>query len=402
MKIDVSGAITREEAKKLILEKWVPKKEKELVDLKDSIGRVTFEDIYSINTLPVLRSSMMDGIAVKSSDFFIGLPETSNWVKGVDYVRADTGDDFPDDFDAIIPIEKVTFNEEKIVLSSDVIVEKGSFIDKSGSIVEKGQLLIKKDTRIKPIHLAILGTGGVEKIPVIKKPKIVYIPTGSELVELFKKPSRGENIQSNGIMIDTMLTELGAVTYHYPIVEDNINQIESSLEKALDEADIVLINGGSSKGEEDLGINLLKKREILLQHSVLIGPGMPVGIGFEKNIPIINVPGPTLGAFYIVDWLVSFLVNRYLNQPREVREKIEVTLLNEFYVPGVFEFFVRLEVFKTDEGYKAKALSWDGGMPKMVSNANAIFIAPIGLNRYEKDLKINVELLYGRSHIEKL
>jgi len=45
---------------------------------------------------------------------------------------------------------------------------------------------------------------------------------------------------------------------------------------------------------------------------------------------------------------------------------------------------------------------WDDGMPKMVSNANAIFIAPIGLNRYEKDLKINVELLYGRSHIEKL
>lgn len=39
---------------------------------------------------------------------------------------------------------------------------------------------------------------------------------------------------------------------------------------------------------------------------------------------------------------------------------------------------------------------WDDGMPKMVSNANAIFIASIGLNRYEKDLKINVELLYGR------
>ena len=53
----------------------------------------------------------MDGIAVKSSAFFDEesgeekIPDTEKWVLGKDYVRADTGDDFDDAFDAVIAIE---------------------------------------------------------------------------------------------------------------------------------------------------------------------------------------------------------------------------------------------------------------------------------------------------------
>ena len=37
----------------------------EVVSLKDSVGRVTAKDIYSINTLPNQPTSAMDGIAVR-------------------------------------------------------------------------------------------------------------------------------------------------------------------------------------------------------------------------------------------------------------------------------------------------------------------------------------------------
>ncbi|MFR3091068.1 MAG: hypothetical protein ACLTMP_04435 [Eggerthella lenta] len=59
-------------------------------------------DLASTNTLPVVRASSFDGIAVKSAAFANGMPDTSSWKPGVDYVRADTGDDFPDAFDAVV------------------------------------------------------------------------------------------------------------------------------------------------------------------------------------------------------------------------------------------------------------------------------------------------------------
>ena len=74
--------------------------------LDEAVGRVLARDVVSTNTLPVVRASSFDGIAVKSAAFADGLPDTSGWKLGVDYVRADTGDDFPDDFDAVVMIEK--------------------------------------------------------------------------------------------------------------------------------------------------------------------------------------------------------------------------------------------------------------------------------------------------------
>ena len=43
----------------------------------------------------MVRASSFDSIAVKSAAFANGMPDTSSWKPGVDYVRADTGDDFP-------------------------------------------------------------------------------------------------------------------------------------------------------------------------------------------------------------------------------------------------------------------------------------------------------------------
>ena len=91
----MEGFPTREEALADFFAAW------------EAVGRVLARDVVSTNTLPVVRASSFDGIAVKSAAFADGLPDTSGWKLGVDYVRADTGDDFPDDFDAVVMIENM-------------------------------------------------------------------------------------------------------------------------------------------------------------------------------------------------------------------------------------------------------------------------------------------------------
>lgn len=404
MKMDITGSITRKEAIDLIFSKWEIRRKIEEVCITDALNRVLAEDVYSINTLPLVRSSKSDGIAVKSSEFINGIPDSSNWVNGVDYVRADTGDDFSDDFDAVIAIEDVKFNENGgITLSEDVVIEKNSNVNPSGHLVRKDELLVKAKTCLKPIHLTILATGGVEKVKVIKKPKVGYIPTGSELVPLFTPPKRGQNIESNGLMIRTMLEELGAEFIYYPITNDDLDNINNKLEKALNECDIILINGGTSKGEEDYNTRLLKIRNSLIQHYILAAPGPPLGIGIENNIPIINVPGPTIGAFYGMDWCVAALVNEYLNKPMKIREKVKVELLAPTKGPGFMEFFQRMKVYKDDSGnYFGQPLSWDDGNVGMIVEANGLYISPIGKGACKKGDTVEVELLYGQELVKTI
>lgn len=107
MKFDMEKSVTRAQALALMKEHWHFTSEREPVPLEDCLGRVTAENIYSVNTLSVFRSSCMDGVAVRSADFANGMPDTSGWINGRDFVRADTGDDFPDAFDTVIAIENV-------------------------------------------------------------------------------------------------------------------------------------------------------------------------------------------------------------------------------------------------------------------------------------------------------
>ena len=100
----MDGFPTREEALADFFAAWEPMRRVEHVALDDAVGRVLACDLASRNTLPVVRASSFDGIAVRASAFENACPMRADGGPGADYVRADTGDDFPDAFDAVVMI----------------------------------------------------------------------------------------------------------------------------------------------------------------------------------------------------------------------------------------------------------------------------------------------------------
>ena len=136
----MDGFPSREEALADFFAAWEPARSVEYVALDDAVGRVLACDLASTNTLPVVRASSFDGIAVKSAAFANGMPDTSSWKPGVDYVRADTGDDFPDAFDAVVMIEKAVVREDgSVTFDDDVTVEPGSGVRPAGSTLRAGR-----------------------------------------------------------------------------------------------------------------------------------------------------------------------------------------------------------------------------------------------------------------------
>jgi molybdopterin molybdotransferase len=400
MNSDLDFKLTRKEVLKAFIKHWQIKVPREQVLLAEALGRVSAEDIYAVNTLPVYRSSRCDGIAVRSSDFENGVPDTSTWIRGRDFVQADTGDDFPDEFDAVIPVEDITYNEKgQPNFAEDLKVKKGDRIRPQGTLVKEKELLLKARTRLRPEHLTVLALGGIHQLPVLKKPKVVFIPTGNELIPAGLKPERGQNIEANSLMVSSFLKEWGAEPICYPIIKDNPQDLEKALDMALEIADIVIINGGSSKGEEDYNVSLLKKRASFACQGVKAAPGRPAGVAIIEGKAVINLPGPPIAAFLVLDWAIKTLVYHYYGLPTPIRPKLKVRLSEDLKESPHLEMLYRLHLTKKGEEYFAVPVRGSKSLPYNLVMSDALFVAPLGAKGYKKGTEIEVELLRGLEDI---
>jgi molybdopterin molybdotransferase/putative molybdopterin biosynthesis protein len=297
----------------------------------------------------------MDGIAVHSADFAEGIPDGSAWKLGADYVRADTGDDFPDEYDAIIQIEDVTLLPDGgVQFASDMEgpVAPGWNVTPRGANIRKGALIGRRGTKLGACELAALSIGAVTSVSVFRKPKAVFIPTGNELVALGTVPGRGQAVDSNSLMAVQLLREMGAEASAYPIVRDDKAALEAALERALSEADVVILNAGTSKGEEDYCHALIAAKGTQIAHGVAAAPGKPMALGIIGGKPVINVAGPPVACFNGLDWCVRPIISAFLEQPPLIRRKVRAKLAEKISAGGGdrFEAIVRIELETASDG----------------------------------------------------
>ena len=399
---DFSGLVKKDDALARMFEKWTPVPTVETVPLIESSGRVLAEDQFAQYNLPVVRASTMDGIAVKSACFADGIPNTGSWTLGIDYVRADTGDDFDDAYDAVIAIEDVTFPEAGgIALSDGLQVKAGMNVKPCGKDVKQGSLLARKGCVLRPQDTAAIAMGGQASVPVLRKPRVAFLPTGSELIEVGKPLSRGQNFDTNSVMVAQMLREMGAEPILYPICPDKPESIRSAIADLLPQADIVLVNAGTSKGGEDYCARILKEYGEVLFHGVAAVPGRPMSMALIDGKPVVNLSGPSFAAFYSVDWAIRALVCRYLNVPVPVREQVTASLTQRFQTPPFFSMMSAFHVERrADGGYDASPVPLRG--PKAAGSAaaltaNAVYISALGEKAHEAGELIALELTTNRS-----
>ncbi len=370
---------TRKIIVETLLEQWNPENQTETVSIDDALNRTLAKDYEALYSIPVVRASAMDGVAVNSEHFKNGFPDTSDWKLGEDFSRADTGDDFDDKYDAVIPIEDVSISKEgKLTIKDTVCVKPNMNIRPCGSTIRKGEAVGHKNRRLQSFDLACLAMGGITEIEVYKKPRVAFLPTGSELVSLGENVTRGKNIDSNSILVKNMLIEMGADPILYPLTKDSKDELNHMLDNALSNADIVIISGGSSKGEEDFNARILEERGAALFHWVAAAPGKPMCVAIIDNKPVINIPGPPVAMFYGMDWCIRELVNKMLHLPMPKRCKIKGELTAEIAAPANMEILCLMDIEQTDNGYKVKQKKWrDGSMVDTLS-AGATYITELG------------------------
>ncbi|MHA2009317.1 MAG: molybdenum cofactor synthesis domain-containing protein [Promethearchaeota archaeon] len=291
----------------------------ELINLEESFNRIISKDIQSKIDVPHFRKSRMDGYAVIAEDTFGAEEDNLIELELIETIQAGdiphkklekrqcayiaTGAALPVNANGVVMVEFSEKTDNKVLISKAVTPD--THVINIGHDVKKGKIIVEKGRSIDLATLGILASCGIKEVPVFKKPVVSLMSTGNEIINLnIEKLDIGKIYDVNSTVLKKAIESTGALVKFYGVIKDNYDEIKRALDDALSLSDIVILSGGTSKGEGDLGPKVLEAYQDIeiMVHGVKIKPGKPLIFVKIKEKIIFILPGyPTsaLSCFYV-------------------------------------------------------------------------------------------------------
>lgn len=300
-----------------LVERTIPRLGNERVALRDAVGRYLAEDIVADGDQPPFDRSMMDGFAVVAADV-ANAPATlrivgesaagRGWhheMKRGEAVRIMTGAPVPAGADTVQRVEltRSYFNDAKEFVEILESGKKGMSIVKKGSEIRRGKRLFVAGDKVTPQNIAALAAFGYAKALVAKRPRVAIFGTGTEIVEIGKKPGADQIRNSNSITLAALSASFGATAEIFPNAKDDLASLKKQIKSAVRGRDILITTGGVSVGKYDLTKAALTDlgAEIFFE-KVALKPGKPVIAARLGKTLVFSLPGNPVSAavtFYL-------------------------------------------------------------------------------------------------------
>ena len=317
------------EVEALLENTFLPIMKTEQILLCEACGRVLNENVTGAEYVPGFDRSTVDGYAVRAADTFgcsDGLPavlalqgEVKMGTGAKEKLRlghciaVPTGGAIPAGADAVVMLEYTEEYGDGTIGICKSAAPGDNFIFK-GDDIYPGKIVLPKGRRLNAQDIGALAAMGYTEIPVCAKPRVGIISTGNELVPVKNRPEDGQIRDVNSAMLYAWVTRFGATAQSYGIIRDDETLLETALEHALQESDVVLISGGSSVGMKDVTCRVIEKRGRVLLHGIAIKPGKPTIFGEVNGKPVVGLPGHPAAAFFVTQVFVQFLLARLCGQ----------------------------------------------------------------------------------------
>jgi len=254
-------------------------------------GRILAEPVDSPVDVPAFDRSAMDGYAVRGADTFgastydpirlklvgVSLPgrPCSAPVGQGEAVRIMTGAPLPPGADAVVMAE-VCEEEDGAVELRDAVAPRKN-VGAVGEDIRRGDALLAAGRRLRPQDAALLASVGVAAVPCVRRPLVRLVVTGDELLPAGRAPEGVKIVDSNSVMLRGLVERDGGLTLPFELLPDDPDAIRAAL--AAGDADVVLVSGGSSVGQEDHAPRLVAELGRLDFHGISMRPSSPTGIG---------------------------------------------------------------------------------------------------------------------------
>ncbi|MFP3389402.1 molybdopterin biosynthesis protein [Brevibacillus sp. SIMBA_040] len=364
----------------------------EVIPTREALGRVTAASIYANVSMPNFHASAMDGVAVRAEKTYGACEQQPvRLIYDVDYVEVDTGDPIPDGYDAVIMIEHIHQVDAETIEILEAVAP-WQHIRPIGEDVVIGEMIVPNRHKLRPVDLGALLAGGNVTVPVLRKPRVAIILTGTELIEPTAEVASGEIIEFNGTVFAAYLQEWGAEPVYCGIVKDDYELIQNAVKAALEDADMVLLNAGSSAGREDFTVHVVEELGEVLTHGVATRPGKPVVVGVVNEKPVIGLPGYPVSAYLNLEWFARSLVYHYYGLLEPGRQRVKAIMGRRIVSVMGAEDFIRVTIGSIDARYIANPLTRSAGVTMSMVRADGLLRIPPGDLGYEQGEEVEIEL----------
>jgi molybdopterin molybdotransferase len=275
----------------------------------DCLGLVLAADLVAPIALPPFDNSAMDGYAVRAGELAgatedrpVLLPVAEDIPAGrTDVVpllpgtahRIMTGAPVPPGADTVVPVEQTDAGTDEVLVFTES--KPGTHLRLAGEDVAAGSVVLTAGTVLGPIQLGLAAAVGSATLSVYRRPKVLVLSTGSELVEPGRPLLPGQIYESNGIMLAAAVRAAGGVPELLRFVPDDVDSFHRTLIDRLAGADLVITSGGVSAGAYEVVKDALTGQGVTF-YKVAMQPGGPQGAGRYHGVPVVTLPGNPVSA----------------------------------------------------------------------------------------------------------
>ena len=326
---------------------------RERLSLTDARGRVLATDIVAGFDVPPFNRASMDGYAVLAADtagatrevarrlrlagrVFTGDVPTVPVIPGA-CVEVATGAPMPAGADAVIMVEETAIDGADILVHAAVSPRQN--IGPQGADIAAGQTVLHAGEVLNASRIGALAALGCADVEVWAQPTVAILSTGNEIAAQGAPLAPGQIYDINRFTLSTVVADHGGVPAPISTARDTVEALDQALDACL-QHDLIVFSGGSSVGERDLILDVIRRRGDVRFHGIAVKPGKPTLFGMVDGTPVFGMPGyPTscLSNAYIL--LVPAL-RRMARLPLSAPRTITMTLAARVAsVPGRHQFY---------------------------------------------------------------
>ena len=204
--------------------------------LTSARGRILAEDIIADTDLPPFDRAQMDGYALRAADVanvpahlrIVGESAAgAGWhheMKAGEAVRIMTGAPVPAGADAVQQVELTREHDSNVEILKPV--ELGRSIVRQASEIKSGETVLRAGDEITAAMIATLASFGYADVKVARRPRVMVMATGSELVDVHQQPGPDQIRDSNNYTIAAYAEMSNAIVERLPLAGDDTEELK--------------------------------------------------------------------------------------------------------------------------------------------------------------------------------
>lgn len=385
----------------------------ESVPLRESLGRVLAETVIARVDVPSFDRSNFDGFALRAADTFGAseleprtvrlrcesleagrAPEFS--LQAGEAVSISTGGMVPRGADAILMIEHSDVREGEVLIRR--AVTPGSGIAFAGTDIALGETVLRGGVVLTSRETGVLAALGEDRVSVWRRPRVAIVSTGNEIIAPGQPMQPACVYDSNSQVLADAVREQGGQPEFLGIVRDDTEALRSMLHSALNDFDVVLLSGGTSKGRGDLCYRVVAELNDpgIVAHGVALKPGKPLCLAVTRGKPVVILPGFPTSAIFTFHEFVAPVIRMLSGLPPIASETVSASLAVKTNSEVGRTEYLLVGLVESDDGLAAFPMGKGSGSVTTFGRADGFITIPRHTEIVEAGETVQVRLI-GRS-----